>query len=256
MRPITIFQIIGILPQTRLTDQVIASLSVNSPSFRRQSSSTPLRYAVRYRLYQSAKLLLQLGAKIDNMACNKSSILTIAAATAMISTPAAPNSNPKNDLALLSLLLASAADTNHAGLDTTPLCAAAMSGQEPVAKMLLDWGANPNGTSIEPSMRPSLRGPQWQEGALGGPGTGHDFTAIHLAAGNGYEGIVKLLAERGANLDPRNNRSETPLVLAMRAAHFDVVELLRSLGATPVYRVFIPGADGRCMDIDYVSSPN
>jgi ankyrin repeat protein len=73
-------------------------------------------------------------------------------------------------------------------------------------------------------------------------------TALHMAAGRGLSGIVKLLAENGAQLDVKNKRGLTPLGLAssLRKADFDAdnaataallvranqtIELLRSLGA-------------------------
>ena len=57
-------------------------------------------------------------------------------------------------------------------------------------------------------------------------------TALHIAAGHGYDSVVTLLAERGANLNARNARGETPLgALLARKSRPDTVELLRRLGA-------------------------
>lgn len=216
---------------------------------------TPLHYAVRAGLYESANFLLQHGANVNNTIIDQSSVLTIAVATTPIPEPWMSSSRLEKHLAMVSLLLRSGADTNYAGLSTTPLCAAAMSGQEPVARMLLDWGAHPDGTSAEPCVASFGNSGRlsWREGALGGTAQGQNFTAMHLAARNGYADIVQLLAERGANLDPRNSRGETPIMLAVQAGRLDVVRLLPSLGVPPLHRVFIPDAAGGSMTMQHVS---
>jgi len=64
-------------------------------------------------------------------------------------------------------------------------------------------------------------------------------TALHSAATLGYYGVVKLLAEKGANLNLKNSRGQTPLaILTGRAsqntaetARSSTIELLRKLGA-------------------------
>ena len=60
-------------------------------------------------------------------------------------------------------------------------------------------------------------------------------TAVHVAAAQGYSEVVKLLAERGADLDIRNTRGLTALgALQGRAGarRQSMIELLKSLGAT------------------------
>jgi ankyrin repeat protein len=60
-------------------------------------------------------------------------------------------------------------------------------------------------------------------------------TALHIAAAQGYETVVRALAERGANLNARNARGQTPLgtLLARkgRSVRQSTIDLLRSLGA-------------------------
>ena len=53
-------------------------------------------------------------------------------------------------------------------------------------------------------------------------------TALHLAASRGLSDVIRLLAERGAALDARNARGQTPLGVATS----DTVALLRDLGTT------------------------
>jgi ankyrin repeat protein len=57
-------------------------------------------------------------------------------------------------------------------------------------------------------------------------------TALHIASAQGYETVVRALAERGANLNARNLRGQTPLgALVARKARPNMIELLRTLGA-------------------------
>ena len=64
-------------------------------------------------------------------------------------------------------------------------------------------------------------------------------TALHAAAGSGYDRVVEYLVARGARLDVKNADGRTPLALAQRGRvrgrnstpHGSTVELLRRLGA-------------------------
>ncbi|XP_074103360.1 uncharacterized protein LOC141530240 [Cotesia typhae] len=51
-------------------------------------------------------------------------------------------------------------------------------------------------------------------------------TPLHLAASNGYEGIVKTLLDRGADIKALNSRGRTPLDLAADCKHCSIVELI------------------------------
>jgi ankyrin repeat protein len=55
-------------------------------------------------------------------------------------------------------------------------------------------------------------------------------TALHLTAESGHEAVVKLLIERGANLEARDNFQETPLHLAASSGQEAVVKLLIEKG--------------------------
>ena len=60
-------------------------------------------------------------------------------------------------------------------------------------------------------------------------------TALHIASAQGYDTVVRALVERGANLNARNARGETPLgaLLARKSPSktSGTIELLRKLGA-------------------------
>lgn len=56
-------------------------------------------------------------------------------------------------------------------------------------------------------------------------------TAAHAAAGLGFDSVLTLLAARGANLNLKDQRGQTPLAAAHARHAPDTVALLRSLGA-------------------------
>ena len=64
-------------------------------------------------------------------------------------------------------------------------------------------------------------------------------TALHVAAGRGYDSVVEYLVAQGARIDAQNADGRTPLALAQRgqvrgrnaSPHHGTVELLRRLGA-------------------------
>jgi ankyrin repeat protein len=57
-------------------------------------------------------------------------------------------------------------------------------------------------------------------------------TALHIASAQGYDTVVSALAERGANLNARNAKGQTPLgALVERKSRPRTIELLRKLGA-------------------------
>jgi ankyrin repeat protein len=57
-------------------------------------------------------------------------------------------------------------------------------------------------------------------------------TALHIAAAQGYDTVVTALVERGANINARNARGQTPLgALLARKSRPNTIELLRKLGA-------------------------
>jgi ankyrin repeat protein len=58
-------------------------------------------------------------------------------------------------------------------------------------------------------------------------------TVMHIAALQGYDSVVRFLAERGADLNARNGHGLTPLGAVLpRANRRNTIDLLRSLGAT------------------------
>jgi L-ascorbate metabolism protein UlaG (beta-lactamase superfamily) len=140
------------------------------------------------------------------------------------------------------LLLAWGADPNAAqsGWDATPLFYTCWDGHAEFARMLLAHGADVNRIADDRHVLPFATGhghtelvAAFVEAGANLEATEADFgcTALHLAALRGYAEIAEILLEAGAPIDHQNRLGESPLVLAGRYGHRDVVELLRARGA-------------------------
>ena len=91
----------------------------------------------------------------------------------------------------------------------TPLMEAASGGYVEVGRVLLDKGADVNATPV-----PSSRD-----------------TALTIAADKGHVRFVELLLCRGAAVEVKNKKGNSPLWLAANSGHLSVVELLYNLNA-------------------------
>merc|ERR1711948_161232 len=58
-----------------------------------------------------------------------------------------------------------------------------------------------------------------------------NYTALHLFAGQGDLDMVSTLMAYGAEIDPRSESMETPLLMAARGKHKEVVDYLLENGA-------------------------
>lgn len=61
--------------------------------------------------------------------------------------------------------------------------------------------------------------------------TGNGNCPLHIAAQNGHFNLVKLLLEKGANVNCLNNKSNTPLHMSLSYDYIEVSEYLMSNGA-------------------------
>jgi ankyrin repeat protein len=114
----------------------------------------------------------------------------------------------RGDLAAVKALLDAgrSADTPIAEGHQTPLQRAASSGKTEIAKLLIERGASVNAPAASGS-------------------------ALHLAIQGGWDDIVQLLIDNGADPDQRDAFDNTPLVLAVSAQHRDIAEILIKAGA-------------------------
>merc|ERR1712107_383076 len=95
---------------------------------------------------------------------------------------------------------------------TKALIAAAKAKDAAKCKKALQGGADPNAANTE----------------------FFNYTALHLFAGQGDLDMVSTLMGYGANVDPRSESMETPLLMAARAKHKEVVEFLLSMNADTI----------------------
>jgi ankyrin repeat protein len=95
---------------------------------------------------------------------------------------------------------------------------------------VIDGGKLPEETRVVEAVAVALQ----QRGDINA-GNRNGDAALHSAASLGYNAVVKLLADKGANLNVKNSRGLTPLgVLTGRAAdtsRSSTIDLLRKLGA-------------------------
>jgi ankyrin repeat protein len=140
---------------------------------------------------------------------------------------------------IMRALLAGGADRTMTIKDGTTSLMAAAGLKEPAARdadrrglALIDGGKLPAESVISEAVTAALQ-------AVDVNATNHNGdTAIHGAAAMGYDGVIKLLAENGANLNIKNSRGDTPLgALTGRnrqggaARTGPTIDLLRKLGA-------------------------
>lgn len=150
------------------------------------------------------------------------------------------------DIAQVRLLLAQGEDVNEFDFDVgTPLHVAAVWGNREMAELLLTEGADPtinDPTFGTPLNMAAFKGNEAAVVALIAYGADTEArnrdgtTPLHTAAGEGYAEVVQLLVENGANINARSTRTSAridfaPIYSAGLNGHFDIVDLLRALGA-------------------------
>ncbi|XP_056423885.1 ankyrin repeat domain-containing protein 17 isoform X8 [Hyla sarda] len=158
---------------------------------------SPLMLAAMNGHTAAVKLLLDMGSDINaQIETNRNTALTLACFQG------------RTDV--VSLLLDRKANVEHrAKTGLTPLMEAASGGYAEVGRVLLDKGADVNAPPV-----PSSRD-----------------TALTIAADKGHYKFCELLISRGAHIDVRNKKGNTPLWLAANGGHLDVVQLLVQAGA-------------------------
>ncbi|XP_066483552.1 ankyrin repeat domain-containing protein 17 isoform X3 [Tiliqua scincoides] len=153
---------------------------------------SPLMLAAMNGHTAAVKLLLDMGSDINaQIETNRNTALTLACF--------------QGRTEVVSLLLDRKANVEHrAKTGLTPLMEAASGGYAEVGRVLLDKGADVNAPPV-----PSSRD-----------------TALTIAADKGHYKFCELLISRGAHIDVRNKKGNTPLWLAANGGHLDVVQLL------------------------------
>ena len=88
-------------------------------------------------------------------------------------------------------------------------------GDEQAVRLFLDAGMDPNTNS-------------W---FIGSGGAGYGMTPLMAASMNGKTGIVKILLDRGADVNAKNQWGETALIFAARGGHTELAKTLLDRGA-------------------------
>merc|ERR1712025_310432 len=158
---------------------------------------SPLMLAAMNGHTAAVKLLLDMGSDINaQIETNRNTALTLACF--------------QGRHEVVSLLLDRKANVEHrAKTGLTPLMEAASGGYTEVGRVLLDKGADVNAAPV-----PSSRD-----------------TALTIAADKGHYRFVELLLARGAAVDVKNKKGNSPLWLACNGGHLDVVQLLVNAAA-------------------------
>lgn len=158
---------------------------------------SPLMLAAMNGHTAAVKLLLDMGSDINaQIETNRNTALTLACF--------------QGRHEVVSLLLDRRANVEHrAKTGLTPLMEAASGGYVEVGRVLLDKGADVNATPV-----PSSRD-----------------TALTIAADKGHCRFVELLLSRGAAVEVKNKKGNSPLWLAANGGHLSVVELLYNASA-------------------------
>ncbi|KAK9891834.1 hypothetical protein WA026_016633 [Henosepilachna vigintioctopunctata] len=158
---------------------------------------SPLMLAAMNGHTAAVRLLLDMGSDINaQIETNRNTALTLACF--------------QGRHEVVSLLLDRKAHVEHrAKTGLTPLMEAASGGYVEVGRVLLDKGADVNATPV-----PSSRD-----------------TALTIAADKGHVRFVELLLCRGALVEVKNKKGNSPLWLAANGGHLPVVELLYNVKA-------------------------
>lgn len=128
----------------------------------------------------------------------------------------------------------------HSDDGFSPLSLAVFFDQSAIAIFLLENGADPNLHATNPSKVNALHSAVAKEnyelclklieaGANVNAVQQQNVTALHAAVHRGNFAIVKLLAENGANLASKMDNGDTPISIARRDKHFDVLAYLEQL---------------------------
>ena len=146
-------------------------------------------------------------------------------------------------------LMSEGADVNIQGKDGSTALIAAGSNSQELVELLLSKGADvhakmTNGTgvftqcingilmdriSIQLAKTLVAKGIDVDESATSGPAEG--YTPLMTAARNNKLELVSFLIENGANVNAKGNDGTTALSLAVKKAHQDIIDVLKSNGA-------------------------
>lgn len=182
---------------------------------------TPLHAASGKGHWEAAELLLAHGADVNRVNSGETPLHLAAG---------------EGQIGMVELLLSRGADVDGRSNTDTPLSRAAEKGHTQVVNLLLEHKAklNPNGTLSDAPLVRAVREGHADVASLllaAGADTGvkssvSRWTALHWAASGDRVDLVRLLLDKGADASLQSEEGETPLDVAKRFGHTDVVKLL------------------------------
>lgn len=176
--------------------QELLEKNPNNLNIQDSRKQTPLFLAASHGHESVAKLLLNMGAKVDLPDTEGKSPLHAAAG--------------QGYARIAHILLDKGADIEMRNTkNETPLYVAAGKGHETVPTLLLDRGANVDSRNYD------------------------DRTALHAASMSGNVNVVKVLLSRGANLESKTKAGDVPLHDASLNGNLEVVKLFLEKGVSP-----------------------
>jgi ankyrin repeat protein len=132
-----------------------------------------------------------------------------------------------NDVATMRLMLDAGIDVNAAGVTgVTPLLGAAYHGNLAAVRLLLSRGARANSVAKTPVLFPA-------DGPKSGPVAISDISPLLAAASGESADLLKALLDAGADVNAKDGRGMTPLMLAVATNHQNpaAIRLLLARGA-------------------------
>ena len=191
---------------------------------------TALQYAARDGMFSAFSILVGLGADVHALTSQGSTALFIAARFGRDE--------------IVRRLVALGADIEATGpLGWTPLMCAAVEGQVGAVRALIDLGADVNTrhgdgspllmtlVAVRHQRTDVIELILLQNVDVDATSLVDGATAMLHAAQNGSSTIIRMLAAKGAKIDPRESDGKTPLWVAARVGHESALRTLARLGA-------------------------
>ncbi|KAL6720887.1 hypothetical protein ACLMJK_002812 [Lecanora helva] len=199
-------------------DAWVDSSSINAPT---KSGETPLIAAINTRDEELVKLMLQRGADVEARCVDQMAPLMHAVC--------------RGSQTIVEILLNKGAQVDAPTAGWTVLHKAAHMVNIPITKMLLVGGADIEARSPKdflPKKHPLARGGDLDDYDEVDPADADiGYTPLLRAATHGHEAMVRLLLDRGANIEARTPSNGTPLICACEGNHEAIVDFLLTRGA-------------------------
>ena len=183
-------------------------------------TTPPIVYAIREGNLEKVMSLIKNGESVNDIDIYGDSALIIA--------------TKSGNGQIVQFLLANRANVNQQGVKgKTAMMWAASSGNIPIMTMLLNHKGS--GKSWNPLDKNKPIDVNMTSGMMNG-----SETALYLACQSGKIDAVRLLIERGADINKSSGIGSTPMTAAWGGKHYSIVELLQQKGAKQISDTPVP----------------